>query len=138
MFLLDTNVVSEWAKPQPNVGVVTWLDETDEDRLYMSVASIAELRYGVERVAAGRRRNRLREWLDRELTVRFQDRILPIDLDVAHAYAEIVASREEIGHPIAIMDAFIAATARVHELTVVTRNAGDFDEAAESILNPWV
>ncbi len=136
-FLLDTNVVSEWVKPQPAPGVVTWLADADEDQLFISVITIAELRHGIERLAQGRRRQRLGEWLDVELLERFADRVLAIDAAVANAWGVIVAERERKGRPIGAVDAFVAATARVHELTLVTRNVADFGSSVTSLVNPW-
>src|SRR5450759_3911287 len=125
-FLLDTNVISEWMKPRPNPGVVTWLADVDEDRTFLSVITLTELRYGIERMAAGHRRRRLEEWLEEELPLRFEGRILPIDPDVADACGKVVARSEAVGRRMEVMDAFIAATAEVHRLTVITRNASDF------------
>ncbi len=136
-FLLDTNVVSEWMKPRPNPGVVTWLAEVDEDRTFLSVITLTELRYGIERMAAGHRRKRLEEWLEEELPLRFEARILPIDPDVADACGKVVARSEAVGRRMEVMDAFIAATAEVHRLTVVTRNASDFQPVVRNVLNPW-
>ncbi|HKZ73859.1 MAG TPA: PIN domain-containing protein, partial [Steroidobacteraceae bacterium] len=82
-FLLDTNVVSEWTKPQPNRGVITWLEEADEDRVFLSVATLAELRHGIERLPAGNRRKLLDDWLRDELPLRFESRILSVDETVA-------------------------------------------------------
>jgi predicted nucleic acid-binding protein len=75
-FLLDTNVVSEWTRPRPNAGVIKWLTECDEDSVFLSVVTIAELRHGIERLSAGRRRNRLDAWLREELVLRFEGRVL--------------------------------------------------------------
>jgi toxin FitB len=136
-FLLDTNLISEWIKPNPHAGVVSWLASSDEDRIYMSVVTLAELRHGVERLAAGHRRKRLNEWLEDELPQRFGDRILPIDAAVADSWGRIVARRETLGRPISAMDALIAATAQVHDLTLATRNEADFDSAVSAIVNPW-
>jgi toxin FitB len=136
-FLLDTNVVSEWMKPWPNPGVVAWLTEVDEDRTFLSVITLTELRYGVERMAAGKRKKRLNEWLEEELPLRFEGRVLAIDSAVAEACGKIVARSEGSGHRIEAMDAFLAATAEVHRLTVVTRNASDFQALVRSVLNPW-
>jgi predicted nucleic acid-binding protein len=137
-FLLDTNVVSEWAKPRPAPGLVAWLADADEDRLFISVITIAELRHGIERLATGRRRERLGEWLDGDLQERFAGRVLSIDTAVANAWGVIVAERERIGRPIGTVDAFVAATAEVHELTLVTRNAVDFEDSVKTLVNPWV
>ena len=136
-FLLDTNVVSEWVKPRPNAGVVAWLAEADEDRIFVSVITLAELRYGIERLAAGHRRRRLDEWLRDELPLRFEGRVLSIDAAIADAWGKIVARSEAVGRPIGVTDAFIAASAEVHGLTLVTRNASDFEPTLKSIVNPW-
>jgi predicted nucleic acid-binding protein len=136
-FLLDTNLVSEWTKPRPNPGVVRWLADADEDRVFISVVTIAELRHGVERLAIGRRRKRLNEWIEGELLFRFDERILPIDAATADAWGRIVAHREGLGRPIGTMDAFIAATAQVHKLTLATRNQTDFEASVAAVVNPW-
>jgi toxin FitB len=136
-FLLDTNLVSEWTIPRPNPGVVSWLADADEDRVFISVVTIAELRHGVERLAIGRRRKRLNEWIEGELLFRFDGRILPIDAATADVWGRIVAHREGLGRPIGTMDAFIAATAQVHKLTLATRNQTDFDGSVAAVVNPW-
>ena len=136
-FLLDTNLVSEWIKPHPNAGVVAWLADADEDRVFISVVTLAELRHGVERLAVGQRRKRLDEWLQGELLIRFDARILPVDAAVADAWGRIVAHREALGRPIGAMDAFIAATAQIHNLTLATRNQTDFTSSVDAIVNPW-
>jgi predicted nucleic acid-binding protein len=136
-FLLDTNVVSEWVKPRPDAGVAGWLAEVDEDRVFVSVITLAELRYGIERMATGNRRRRLDEWLRNELPLRFEGRILAINGATADAWGKIVARREASGRPISVTDAFIAATVEVHGLTLVTRNARDFEPTLKSIVNPW-
>ena len=136
-FLLDTNVISEWVKPRPDAGVVQWLEEIDEDRIFMSVVTLAELRYGVERLVVGKRRRRLEEWLQDELPVRFEGRVLSIDRMVADSSGRITARCEAIGRPIEATDAFLAATAEVHRLTLVTRNASHFRNALKNVVNPW-
>ena len=136
-FLLDTNAVSEAMKPQPNPGVVAWMNTLDEDRVYLSVVTIAELRYGIERLAAGSRRKRLEEWLQRELPLRFDGRILPIDEAIADASGRMVARSEAAARPMEAMDALIAATAEVCRLTLVTRNQSDFKAVLKTTLNPW-
>lgn len=135
-FLLDTNAVSEWVKPRPDPGLITWMEAADEDRVFISVISLAELRYGVERMAAGKRRRRLEQWLQRELPLRFEGRILRVDADVADAWGKTVSRSEAAGRPMGTMDAFLAATAEVHNLTLVTRNVSDFP-LLEEVLNPW-
>ena len=125
-------------KPRPDPGVVAWLDTVDEDRVLLSVVTLAELRRGIARLQPGVRRTRLEEWLRHELLLRFESRLLPIDVAVADAWGEIVASRDALGRPIAAMDAMIAATATVHNLTLVTRNEADFRATVEMIVNPWL
>jgi predicted nucleic acid-binding protein len=136
-FLLDTNVVSEWVKVRPDSGVVSWFAETDEDRIYISVITIAELRYGIARMEKSSRQKRLDEWLRHELPLRFEGRILPIDGSIADAWGDVMASREAQGRPISAMDAFIAATVKVHDLTLVTRNVSDFKPSVKAIIAPW-
>ena len=101
------------------------------------VVTITELRYGVERLVTGRRRDRLDGWLRKDLTSRFGERILPIDLDIADACGRLVARRESLGRPIEPRDAFIAATAEVRGLALVTRNASDFEATVKTTVMPW-
>lgn len=136
-FLLDTNVVSEWAKPRPDPGVAAWLAEADEDRIHMSVVTLAELRYGIERLAPGARRQRLDAWLGEDLPARFEGRVLPIDAAVADACGRLLARTVAHGRPMASMDALIAATCEVHGLTLVTRDTRDFGGVVANVLDPW-
>ncbi len=137
-WLLDTNVVSEWVKPRPDADVMAWLATTDEERVWLSVITLAELRRGIERLSNGARRRRLDDWLRHDLPFRFAGRVLPIDTAIAHAWGEIVARGEAAGRPIGAMDAFIAATAEAHALTLVTRNEADFQSVVPAIANPWI
>ncbi len=136
-FLLDTNVVSEWTKPRPDSGVVDWLAQIDEDAVFLSVVTFAELRHGIERLPASKRRKQLDEWLRGELPLRFEQRILQVDGAVADEWGRLVARHDALGRPIHAMDALIAATAHVHTLTLVTRNASDFEASVKSVMNPW-
>jgi predicted nucleic acid-binding protein len=136
-FLVDTNVVSEWVKLRPDSGVVDWMTEVDEDRVFISVISMAELRRGIERMPDGNRRSRLDEWLREELPQRFERRVLLVDHAVAEAWGRIVARCEMAGRPISTMDGFIAATAEVHDMALVTRNVSDFEFSVREVVNPW-
>lgn len=136
-FLLDTNVVSEWIKPRPNPSVIDWVAAVDEDRAYLSVITLTELRYGVERMPSGQRRKRLSDWLEEELPLRFEGRILAVDANIADLCGKMIASSEIGGRRLEAMDAFIAATAQCHRLTLVTRNIADFELVLKNILNPW-
>lgn len=135
-FLLDTNAVSEWVKLRPDPGLIHWMEETDEDRIFLSAITIAELSYGIERLPASKRRNRLDLWLRAELIPRFESRILPIDLQVAEAWGAVVSRSEAAGRPMSSMDGFLAATAQVHRLTLVTRNVSDF-AVLDAVISPW-
>jgi len=136
-FLLDTNVVSELVRPRPDAGLVEWLAERDEDQVFLSVVTLADLRYGIARLPVGRRRRSLEEWLSGEILQRFEGRILPVDDDVALTWGEVTAECAALGRPIEAMDGLVAATARVHALELVTRNASDFEAALKSVHNPW-
>lgn len=136
-FLLDTNVLSEPVKERPNPGVLAWLSKVNEDQVFVSVVTITELRYGVERLAIGKRRERLDGWLRKDLISRFEGRILPVDLRIADACGGLMARSESRGRPMEARDAFIAATADVHGLTLVTRNTSDFELTQKVIVNPW-
>lgn len=136
-YLLDTNVVSEWVKPEPARSVVEWLVEVDEDAVFLSVISLAELRRGIELLDAGRRQQRLEKWLSQDLADRFHGRILPIDLLVADAWGRITARAARAGRSVGSMDAFLAAIAEAHGLTLATRNTRDFDGIGVLLFNPW-
>ena len=112
------------------------MESADEDRIFISVISFAELRYGVERMAAGRRRSRLEQWLRHELPLRFENRVLPVDANVAEAWGRTVSRNEAAGRLMGAMDAFLAATAETHGLALVTRNVADFP-LLKSVVNPW-
>lgn len=136
-YLIDTNVVSEWTKPVPNTGVQSWLASVEPDEVYLSVITLAELRYGIERLARGRRRNALDIWVAGDLLLRFEGRILDIDLVIANEWGKLTAYGQAHGRPAGVMDACIAATATVHGMTVVTRDVAPFQEWAVRYFNPW-
>ena len=111
--------------------------DTEEDRIFISVVSLAELHYGVECMARGKRRSRLEQWLQHELPLRFESTILPVDTNVAEAWGKTVSRSEAAGRPMGAMDAFLAATAETYQLTLVTRNVSDFP-LLKAVLNPWI
>jgi predicted nucleic acid-binding protein len=126
-WLIDTNIVSEWVKPRPDARIAGWLDEVDEDLIFLSVVSLAEIRFGVERLAPGRRRSRLDQWLRAELPERFEGRIVPVDGQVADACGRLRARARQAGRGLGAMDALIGATCLACDLVLATRNLGDFD-----------
>ncbi|QOG21614.1 MULTISPECIES: type II toxin-antitoxin system VapC family toxin [Bradyrhizobium] len=135
--LLDTNVLSEVRRPAPSPKVLAWLDTIDEDRTFISVASIAELRRGVASLEDGRRRTALAAWLTHDLPARFAERVLPIDHAVAERWGDLMAQSRRSGVVLSVMDGFFAATALANSLTLVTRNVKDFAPFGLSLLNPW-
>ncbi|GEC15365.1 type II toxin-antitoxin system VapC family toxin [Nitrobacter winogradskyi] len=135
--LLDTNVLSEVRRPAPEPKVLAWLDAIDEDRAFISVASIAELKRGISLMDAGRRREALAAWLAEDLSARFAGRILPIDSGIAERWGDLMAQARQSGIALSVMDGFFAATALAHELVLVTRNTKDFAPLAVPLFNPW-
>lgn len=135
--LLDTNVLSEVQRPVPSPKVVAWLDAIDEDRAFISVASIAELRRGIALLEDGRRRTALAAWLAHDLPARFAERVLPIDQTVAERWGDLMAQSRRSGVALSVMDGFFAATALVNDLMLVTRNVKDFAAFGVALLNPW-
>ena len=136
-YLLDTNVVSEIPKPRPNEGVLGWLDEINEDSVFLSVVTIAEVRHGIDRLPAGKRRRLLDDWFRYDLRTRFAGRIVPVDTEVADASGKLKAMCEASGHAIELADVLIAATAEVHDLTLVTRNVSHFQSVVKRLVMPW-
>lgn len=136
-WLLDTNVVSEWVKPRPDTGVIRWLEAADEDELFLSVVTLAELWHGVERLDGGKRKALLQRWLRDDLTERFEGRILSFEERIAEAWGRLMAKSEAAGRRFSVMDGFLAATAEVHELTLVTRDVEGFSGLFGDVYNPW-
>lgn len=135
--LLDTNLLSEVKRPAPSPKVLGWLDTVDEDRVFISVASIAELRRGVALMDDGRRRAALEAWLADDLPARFAGRMLPIDQAVAERWGDLMAQSRRSGVMLSVMDGFFAATALARDLTLVTRNVRDFASFGVNLFNPW-
>jgi len=137
MFLLDTNVISELRKAgdgRADVNVTAWLSSVDGSSFYLSVVTLMELESGVLRIERRDRTQglRLRTWMDRHILPEFSDRTLPIDSAVALRCAQL-----HVPDPRSDRDAYIAATALVHGMTVVTRNVADFELIGVRLLNPW-
>src|ERR1700738_1097423 len=135
--LLDTNVLSEVRRPAPEPKVLAWLDAIDEDRTFISGASIGELRRGSALMEEGRRRAALASWLAIDLPGRFSGRILPIDPAIAERWGDVMAQARQSGFALSVMDGFFAATALVGELVLATRNTKDFAPLGVSLFNPW-
>lgn len=135
--LLDTNVLSEVRRVKPDLGVLRWLDELDEDRTFVSVISLAEIRRGIVLMDEGRRKADLAAWLARDLPQRFAGRVLSVNTDVALSWGDLMGQARKKGVGLASLDAFIAATAQAHDLILATRNIGDFQGLGLDLINPW-
>lgn len=137
MILLDTNVISELMKASPDIQVSAWLTSQSAPDCYISAITEAELRYGIEVLPPGRRRQDLAEAMEDVLNVDFAGRILPFDSAAANAFASIAVDRRRKGRPISQLDAQIAAIAKSNGATLATRNISDFDGCGLTLVNPW-
>ena len=126
-YLIDTNVISELVRPTPEPQVVSWFDSVTGDALFLSVLTLGELRKGIDRLVAGKRREKLRIWLEHELPDWFGARLLAVDAGVADRWGRIQA---QAGRPLPAIDSLLAATALQHGLRLVTRNMADFEFSA--------
>jgi len=138
MIVLDTNVVSEWMRPVPSDAVIEWMARQIPTGLYLSTITEAELRFGVELLPVGRRRDRLLAAIEATLRDDFAGRILPFDRAAAQAYASIAASRRMAGRPVKESDCQIAAIAYSVGAAVATRNVRDFEDCGVNVINPWL
>lgn len=136
--VLDTCVVSETVRSAPDTRVMTWLGEQREEDLYLSVLTIGELRKGIARLDASRRKQELAAWVDEELAGRFGTRLLPVCVDVASLWGEVQARAERAGKRMPVVDGLIAASALHHGLVVATRNGDDMAASGVTIVDPWV
>lgn len=133
-YLVDTNVLSELRRKQPDARVVTWVQQRPRQSLYLSVLSLGEIRKGIAGVADAAFRQKLTDWLEVELSNYFLGRLLSIDAQVADRWGRIQA---EAGRTLPVIDGLLAATALQHDLTLVTRNTKDFEGLGVQIVNPW-
>lgn len=135
-WLLDTCVVSELTRKAPDPAVVRWFTEHASEAA-MTVVTIGELQYGIERLPPGRQRNALQLWFE-GLSGQYGNRILSADETVWRTYGRLKASLDTIGRPQEDFDVLIASTAAVHQLTLVTRNIRHFEDSGVRTLNPWL
>ena len=127
-FILDTDVVSQLSKERPNGAVLRWIKQQDDADLYLCAATLAEIRFGIELVDAGRRREGLDDWLVKKLPEKFFGRILPIERHAADLAGRILARSRQEGWDVKAMDAFIAATAMVNDMGLATLNRKHFEK----------
>jgi toxin FitB len=137
-FLLDTCLVSELVKKEPNAAVLKWLDESDERGFFLSVLSLGELQKGISKLPTGARKDDLQGWIEHDLIERFEGRILDLDQGTALIWGKLQGEAEQKGEKLPVMDSLIAATAAAHGLVVVTRNVKDMERCQARVFNPWV
>ena len=136
-YLLDTCVISELVARQPEPKVVNWIDAIEDERIYLSVITIGEIKRGIEKLPASPRRQELTDWLSSDLLLRFKGRILAVDTAVMLRWGELVAQMESGGRPLPAIDSLIAAQALTHNLHLVTRNEKDFQGTGGVVVTPW-
>jgi toxin FitB len=137
MIVLDTNIISEAFRRTPSAVVGAWLDAQTPTDLFLCAPVLAELRYGIERLPAGARRTALEASLSNVETELFEDRILPFDRTSAYEFGRILVRRDNMGRPMATMDALIAAIAISHRMTLATRDIADFAGLELDLINPF-
>jgi len=136
-YLLDTCIISELLKKKPNHGVVQWISAIDETRLFISVFTIGEIYKGIEKLPAGKKKEKLYEWVAIDLKERFNHKIVDFDIHTATTWGRIQAQSERAGHSLPAIDGLIAATGITHGFVIVTRNTRDMEINGVSLLNPW-
>lgn len=134
MYLLDTNAISETAKPKPNAGLTAWLDSVPPTTLFISALTIGEISHGIEKLPAGERRRQLTRWAEQLVRDTMRGRIIPLDTSSAQEWGRLYASARQA---IPVLDGLIAATAIVRDFKVVTRNERHFIAAGAGVFNPW-
>ncbi len=137
MYLLDTCLLSELIRKEPNQGVMDWIKDKEESSLFLSVLTIGELRKGIVKLKPSTKKKELTLWFA-ELESRFKDRIIPIDIQISLKWGEIQTNLEVNRNSMPTIDSLIASTALCKNLIIVTRNGKDMKQSHVEILNPWV
>jgi toxin FitB len=136
-YLLDTCLISELVKKEPNPAVVNWLDEQNEQKLFLSVLTLGELQKGISKLTDGTKKDVLQAWVTLDLVERFTGQILELNLETALCWGRLQGVAEQTGEKLPVMDSLIAATAAAHGLIVVTRNVRDIERCGVRVCNPW-
>jgi len=137
MILLDTNVISEPQRREPNARVLDWIDAQALETLYLSAITVAELRAGIALIPAVKRRDSLHENLEKRLLPMFANRVLSFDMACTKAYAELLAKSRAAGLAVETADAFVAAVALANGFAIATRDTRPFEAAGVNVINPW-
>jgi len=137
MYLLDTNILSESTKPHPDEHVLNWLESVDEDRLFLSVITLAEIQRGISLLDPGKKRDALLAWFNHDLLLRFEGRIFPVHQGVALKWGILMGEVKRTGRAMSALDGLIAATALQEDAVLVTRNLKDFAPLGMRLLNPF-
>lgn len=137
MILLDTNVISEPLRKAPETRVIEWIDAQALETLYLSAITVAELRFGVACLPAGKRRNTLHHTLETRVLPLFAGRVLAFDLAATQADAELMAKARAAGMAIGAADGYIAATASANGMRVATRDTAPFRAVGVAVIDPW-
>lgn len=138
MIVLDTNVISELWRAAPDPKVLAWVDAQVVETLYLSAVTVAELRFGLASMPAGKRRTIYEDRLEHEVLPAFSGRVLAFDLEASRAYADLMVRAKAAGRPIGLADGYIAATAATRSLMVATRDTNPFKAAGVQTINPWL
>jgi toxin FitB len=137
VIILDTSVISELTRPRPELAVISWLDSLPTEETAITAITTGELRYGVQHLPDGRRKNELSDAIHTIINTDFRGRVEPFDVLAADQYASVLAARERGGRPISTSDAQIAAICRVLDATLATRNTSDFTDTGVDLIDPW-
>ena len=136
-YLLDTCVISEVIKREPNKNVIAWLQAQDEANLFLSILTFGEIQKGIQKHPDQTRKKRLQLWLEEDLKKRFDNRIIPIDLKVVTHWGTIQGAAELIGKPMVTIDGLIAVSGLTYNCIVATRNIADMEQSTAVLFNPW-
>jgi len=137
-YLLDTCVISELIKKNPDPNVLRWISDEEEAALYLSVLTFGEIHKGIEKLPQSKKKEQLHKWVNSDLCERFKNRIINLDLAVATKWGEIQGQAELAGRPMSLIDGLISATGISYDLIVVTRNTTDMEQSGVSLINPWL
>lgn len=139
-YLLDTNIISEFVSKKPNQKVLDYVNSLDENDIYLSVITIGEIRFGIEKLDKEKQKKKIKslsDWLNNDLMQRFEGRVLDIDMETMLKWGKINAQLQKIGKPMPIMDSLIASSCLSKEFVLITRNEKDFYSFEIEMVNPF-